>query len=130
MLSAMRTTREGKDKGRAMHLVGAAETPRCLYASRSMRRYVAITSISCLWLGLLAAGYSTLGCAGRQQPPATGANPPRPPDQAEVVRARKGVTGPVFQLQDGLAPESAAPLETAPGAGESADSEDEQPASE
>jgi hypothetical protein len=95
-----------------------------------MRRYIALAAISCLWLGLSAAGYSTLGCAGRQQPPATGANSPPPPDQAEVVRGRKGVTGPVFQLRDGLAPESAAASETAPETGESADSEDEEPASE
>ena len=95
-----------------------------------MCRHIALAAISCLWLGLFAAGYSTLGCAGHQQSPATGANPPLPPDQAEVVRARKGVTGPVFQLQDGLAPESPAASETAPESGESADSEDEEPASE
>ena len=95
-----------------------------------MRRCVTIAWISCLWLGLFAAGSATLGCAGRERPPATGANPPPPPDQSEIVRARKGVTGPVFQLQDGLAPESAAASETAPGTGESAASEDEQPASE
>ena len=130
MLRAMRTTREGKDTERSAHLVGAGEIPGPLYASRDMRSCLARTAVSCIGLALCVAGLSGLGCAGQGQPPQTGANPPLPPDPNEVVRAREGVTGPVFQLRDGLAPESATAAEPAVTTGESADPEEEERASE
>jgi len=95
-----------------------------------MRSFPARTNVSCIGLALCVAGLSALGCAGRGQPPQTGANPPPPPDPNEIVRAREGVTGPVFQHRDGLAPESATPAETAVTNGESADPEEEERPSE
>jgi hypothetical protein len=95
-----------------------------------MRRFGTLAAISCVWLALSAAGLSALGCVGQGQTPQAGANPPPPPDPSEIVRAREGVTGPVFQLRDGLAPESAAASEPDPATGESTDPEDEERPSE
>lgn len=95
-----------------------------------MRRLVALASIACAWLALAAAGLSALGCAGPAQPTRSGANPPPPPDPNEIVRARGGGTGPVFQLREGLAPEGAEESESLPPTGDDADSDDEERLSE
>jgi hypothetical protein len=95
-----------------------------------MRSFVALASISCAWLALAVAGFWALGCAGPAQPSRPGANPPPPPDPNEIVRAREGVTGPVFQLRDGLAPEGTEESEALAPTGDGADSDDEERPSE
>ena len=95
-----------------------------------MRSFVALASISCAWLALAAAGSWALGCAGPAGPSRSGANPPAPPDPNEIVRAREGGTGSVFQLHDGLAPEGTEASEPVAPTGDGADSEDEERPSE
>ena len=95
-----------------------------------MHSFVALAAISCAWLALAAAGFWALGCAGPAQPSRSGANPPPPPDPNEIVRAREGVTGPVFQLREGLVPEGAEVSESLPPTGDGADSDDEERPSE
>lgn len=106
------------------------ELPGLCMLPRSMRSFVTLASVSRIWLALCAAGVSALGCAGSAQPARTGAKPPPPPDPSEIVRAREGVTGPVFQLRDGLAQEGAETSEAPPPTGVDAADEDEERASE
>jgi hypothetical protein len=95
-----------------------------------MRKIVALASVWRIWLALGAAGASALGCAGSAQTAQTGADPPPPPDPGEIVRARDGGAGPIFQLRDGLVQEEAETSEAHPPTGAGAADDDEERASE
>lgn len=94
-----------------------------------MRGWIDLASLSCARFALFVGLLSALGCAGSSQPPRRDANPP-PPDPSEMVRAREGGPGPVFQLENAMTPEQAAEAGIPPPSGDGADSDDEDRRSE